>query len=159
MVELLAAGDLFGLGCEAVLDCTAETLTPTRIRAFDRRSTDHCAEFQRLVAAHSQVQIHKMRDHALLLGRMSARERLASLLVWMAVGHVSDPDFEIEPGKSAFIALPMTRQEIADYLGLTIETVSRTFSAMKRQGLLSFERQDRVRLPDLAAVCDISGLH
>ena len=51
----------------------------------------------------------------------------------------------------------MTRQEIADYLGLTIETVSRIISDMKRKGFLVADRQDRLRITDVCALCRKSG--
>ena len=53
----------------------------------------------------------------------------------------------------------MTRQEIADYLGLTIETVSRVLSDLKRRGVISIEKNDRIRLSDVCRVCRLTGMH
>jgi len=76
---------------------------------------------QELAAAHDQI---------LLLGRKTARERLASfvLSIWKRLGCADDP--------SAPVTLPMGRADIADFLGLTIETVSRTFTALRQEGLI-----------------------
>ena len=53
----------------------------------------------------------------------------------------------------------MTRQEIADFLGLTIETVSRVLSDLKRRGIIAIERNDRIRLVDVCRVCKMTGIH
>jgi CRP/FNR family transcriptional regulator, nitrogen fixation regulation protein len=57
------------------------------------------------------------------------------------------------------VVLRMTRQEIADYLGLTIETVSRVLSDLKRRGVISIEKNDRVRLHSVCRVCKLTGIH
>jgi CRP/FNR family transcriptional regulator len=57
------------------------------------------------------------------------------------------------------VILKMTRQEIADFLGLTIETVSRVLSDLKRRGVISIERNDRIRLVDVCRVCKMTGIH
>jgi CRP/FNR family transcriptional regulator len=53
----------------------------------------------------------------------------------------------------------MTRQEIADYLGLTIETVSRAFSALRREGIIAYEKQDEVRIENVCRLCHLTGAH
>ncbi len=96
----------------------------------------------------------------MLLGRKSAAERVASFLmrfvpnrgVMGCVGPRSASDDKV-------VVLRMTRQEIADYLGLTIETVSRVLSDMKRRGLISIEKNDRIRLGDVCRVCKLTGIH
>jgi len=65
-------------------------------------------------------------DHLMMLGRQNAMERIASFLLEMAE----------QQGEQSHIELPMTRSDIADYLGLTIETVSRAFSTLKRRGVI-----------------------
>ena len=51
----------------------------------------------------------------------------------------------------------MTRQEIADYLGLTIETVSRAFSSLRRTGVITYSKQDEIAVPDVCRLCRLSG--
>jgi CRP/FNR family transcriptional regulator len=53
----------------------------------------------------------------------------------------------------------MTRQEIADYLGLTIETVSRAFSELRRRGVLATDKPEEVRINDVCRVCRLTGAH
>jgi CRP/FNR family transcriptional regulator len=53
----------------------------------------------------------------------------------------------------------MTRQEIADYLGLTLETVSRAFSELRRRGVITIDKQEEVRVRDICRVCQLTGAH
>ena len=70
--------------------------------------------------------LHRVENHLLLLGRQSAPERVAAFLLEMN-GRLKS---------TGTMALPMTRRDIADYLGLTLETVSRALSAYQRRGYL-----------------------
>jgi CRP-like cAMP-binding protein len=74
----------------------------------------------------------------LLLGRKAAAEKVASFLLLMADQQGNDDE----------IALPMGRSDIADYLGLTIETVSRTFTKFKTEGLIALPTTYRVEIRD-----------
>ena len=75
-------------------------------------------------------------NQMLLLGRKTAIERMASFLLFLP-GH--DPARPTAPGH---VRLPMKRSEIADYLGLTIETVSRVLTRLKTQGVISLPSQN-----------------
>ena len=77
----------------------------------------------------------------LLLGRKNAREKVASFLLDMSRRLRADPDGVID--------LPLSRQQIADILGLTIETVSRQISDMKRLGVISLAGRRGVRISDV----------
>ncbi len=145
VVELLSQGDVFGFARGDYRDCSAETLTPARIRLTERRTAERSCSFQRVLARQVLLQLEAMHEHAVLLGRKSAMERVASFLLRLAGEDVS-------PEEAPVIDLSMTRQEIADYLGLTIETVSRSFSELKRRGLIALEKQDRVRIANYDAV-------
>ena len=91
--------------------------------------------------AHAQTRM-------LLLGRMTAPERVASFLLEIADRR----------GSVRTIELPMSRTDIADYLGLTIETVCRLLSALKREGVIAIPDAHRIELRDrdaLEAVCEM----
>ena len=77
-------------------------------------------------------------DHMMMIGRSSAEERLAWFLTMLAA---RSPD-----GASGVLDLAMQRQDIADYLGLTIETVSRTFTLFRDRGFLNLPRKRRVEI-------------
>ena len=90
--------------------------------------------------------------HLLLLGRKSSTERLASFLLEM---RERLPPSQKE-GPSTF-SLPMGRTDIADYLGVTLETVCRTFQALRRRGVIELRGHRRVRIVDLRELQGLSG--
>jgi len=122
----LGAGDHYAFSVEAIEDVTLCRFRKGEYLALIReRPTLEAALLERatheLAAAQKQI---------LLLGRKTARERIASFLLDL-------PDLDpIRPSDEGHVRLPMTRTEIADYLGLTIETVSRELTRLKSTGLI-----------------------
>ena len=86
--------------------------------------------------------LQRAQDHMLLLGRKSAQERVATFLLDMA-NRLS---------KSGAVELPMSRQDIADYLGLTIETMSRTMTQLERDSVIAIPASRRIVLRDRGAL-------
>lgn len=95
------------------------------------------------------------REWMLLLGRKSAREKVASVLVILARRSAALKGGQLADGMA--VDMPITRETLANYLGLTIETVSRQFSALKRDGIIVLEGSRIVRLPDLADLVTETG--
>ena len=95
------------------------------------------------------------REWMLLLGRKTAREKIASLLVIIAQRDAS-LHLRAPKGKVVF-DLPLTREAMADYLGLTLETVSRQISALRRDGLVSLEGKRHVTVPDFDRLQEVAG--
>ncbi len=95
----------------------------------------------------SRDELSAAQEQMLLLGRKSAREKLLSFLLFK-VQHDCGPD----AARSATLDLPMSRSDIADFLGLTIETVSRTFSDLRKQNLIDLPTAQHVAIPDLEAL-------
>ncbi|MBT8410829.1 MAG: Crp/Fnr family transcriptional regulator [Octadecabacter sp.] len=95
------------------------------------------------------------REWMLILGRKTAREKIASLLTIIARREAS-VGFS-GGGASVMIDLPLTREAMADYLGLTLETVSRQISALKREGIIELEGKRRIKVPDMAALMEETG--
>lgn len=145
--------DLFGLENGATHRFTAEAIVETKVRLTRQRNLlgtlangeAGASKLLHLVTRNLQ----HAENHMLLLGRKTARERVAAFLLEMD-GRLSHPNMMI---------LPMTRRDIADYLGLTLETVSRALSLLKDENMLRFDgatqRQivllDRERLGELNA--------
>lgn len=158
VVEVIAPNALFGTVAGKLYDCNAETLTPSVVRILDRRDLEGSAEFQGHVAKCLREQVERLHDHAVLLGRKSAFERVTSFLMRFVpkrgVAGCLGPQGEKD---EKVIELTMTRQEIADFLGLTIETVSRVISDLKRRGLIAIEKQDRIRITDVCGICRLTG--
>jgi CRP/FNR family nitrogen fixation transcriptional regulator len=144
-------GDIFGLENGAEHRFTAEAIVDTTVRLTKRRSLEHVAESDATVALDllnmTTSNLQHAEEHMLLLGRKTSLERVAAFLLEM----------DRRLSSAGVVALPMCRRDIADYLGLTLETVSRALSHLHGKGILSFlgqtQRQivllDRMRLADL----------
>ncbi|WP_106204757.1 transcriptional regulator FnrL [Aliiruegeria haliotis] len=150
MVGLLLPSDFMGRpGREmATYDVTATTevvMCCFRRRPFEdlMRNTPHIA--QRLLEM-TLDELDAAREWMLLLGRKTAREKIASLLAIIArrdasLRHTGNSDvLEFD--------LPLTREAMADYLGLTLETVSRQVSALRREGVIELAGKRHVSVPD-----------
>jgi CRP/FNR family transcriptional regulator, nitrogen fixation regulation protein len=145
------AGDIFGLENSTLHRFTAEAIVETTVRLIRRCSLEHVAETDVVVALDllnmTTRNLRHAEEHMLLLGRKTSLERVAAFLLEM----------DRRLTAAGIIALPMSRRDIADYLGLTLETVSRALSCLHAKGILGFLGQtqreivllDRVRLAEL----------
>lgn len=147
-------GDFLGISVDDEHAFSAEALEGVQLcwfpRArFDDFVEDHGAMERELyrVAAHELAAAHRQ---FVLLGRKTATERLASFLLELAAR---------AGATSSVVRLPMSRSDIADYLGLTKETVSRVISALKHDRVIRLQALDRVEILDCAALeqCAESG--
>ncbi len=110
------------------------------------------------VNEHIQTQLCAMHDHAILLGRKTAIERIATFLMRCVPGRGGYRCLAAAPSlERAGIRLNMTRHEIADFLGLTIETVSRCLSKLKRRGAISIDRPEEIVVNDVCRMCRLTG--
>ena len=144
-------GDVFGLDAGSTHRLTAEAITATTVRLVKRRSLEAAAASNVQVAHNlwtmTTSDLRHAEDHMLLLGRKTAMEKVAAFLLEM----------DSRLTKAGMMALPMCRRDIGDYLGLTLETVSRALSQLSDQGILliSSARQivlrNRQRLADMDA--------
>lgn len=160
VVEVLGPGDLFGFDMDTYHDCSAETLVATTVMVFNRRDIEASTAAQSHLTRCALQQVCAMHEHAVLLGRKSAYERVASFLMRFVPerGTSSCPGPQDERDEG-FVSLNMTRQEMADYLGLTIETVSRVISDMKRKGIIRLEKHDKVVINRICGLCQLTGAH
>jgi CRP/FNR family transcriptional regulator len=95
------------------------------------------------------------REWMLLLGRKTAREKIASLIAIIAR---RDAALNRHDHRNAFtFDLPMTREAMADYLGLTLETVSRQVSALKKDGVIELSGKRHITIPDFDRLMDETG--
>jgi CRP-like cAMP-binding protein len=160
VVEVLAAGDVFGFAQRSVRDVSAETLIATRVTAFDRATVERSPALMRKLSAHLYAQMCALHEHVMLIGRKSAIERIASFLMRCVPGRGGHGCAGPLAGDDhADIRLVMTRQEIADYLGLTIETVSRSLGKLKHRGVVSIRKLDEICIHDVCRLCRWTGTH
>jgi len=131
-------GELFADDATLTVSALCETDLCTYPRtAFERTLEDH-PRVERLLLRRTLLALGDARGRMLALGRRNARERIAGFLLDL-VERTGRP---VESGGTR-IAIPISRGEMADYLGLTIETVSRQLSQLKAAGILAFAKGDR----------------
>jgi CRP/FNR family transcriptional regulator, nitrogen fixation regulation protein len=131
-------GDLFGLetgpehrfSAEALSDCTVMLVRRSSVRAF---SGD--AELDRAILAATRQELERTQEHLLLLGRKNAQEKVAGFLMSLAGREAENT-----------VDLPMGRQDMADYLGLTIETVSRMLTQLQDNAVVEFAASRKFRV-------------
>lgn len=134
-------GTLHHSNCEVIQ--TAEVIAYRRhaLDSFDGGHETH----KRLLDA-ALREISAMQDHFMMLARKSAQEKVASFLITLAE-RTGTPI-----GKYITCALPMTRGDIADFLGLTIETVSRTLTRLRKGNIIMLETTQTVLIKDMDAL-------
>jgi CRP-like cAMP-binding protein len=142
--EFLLPGEVFGFDALDTHDFAAEALEDSLLRRFPRRRVEALAgEHVGLSQQLRRMMNEKLRqahERMMVLGRMTASERIASFLLQLADrGHGQ--------GKRQ-IELAMSRRDIADYLGLTIETVSRTLTMLKTDGTIVMLKKCRIEIRD-----------
>ena len=153
LIDFLVAGDCFGL-LGACYSYSVEAITHTTLVKTPRATLaaamhERPALADRLIVL-AAAELARAHEHMLLLGRKNAQEKVASLLVELARRIGAD---ETRPA----FRLPISRQEMADHLGLTIETVSRTMTRLKEEGLIRLPTPHHVVLlhpAELAALAE-----
>ncbi len=144
-------GDIFGLENGDAHRFTTEAIVDTIVRLVKRVSLSHIAENDVMVARNllnmTAKNLQRAEDHMLLLGRKTSLERVAAFLLEM----------DRRLAAAGVMALPMCRRDIADYLGLTLETVSRALSILHDKGILGFlgQTQRQIVLLDRAKLTEL----
>ena len=159
MVGLLLPSDFVGRPGRsmAAFDVTATTdvvMCCFRKKPFETliAETPHVA--QRLLEM-TLDELDAAREWMLLLGRKTAREKIASLISIIARREAALHKRKTSGNLS--VDLPLTREEMADYLGLTLETVSRQISALKKDGVITLEGNRHVSIPDIDRLLEEAG--
>ena len=135
IVGFMFPGDFLGVAEEALYSCTAQAVTPVELCRFPRQSfealAEECPEIEHRLLHAVSTELVEAQEHLLIIGRQTAEERLCSFLLHLnkRAPHRGWPDNPVH--------LPMSRGDIGDYLGLSLETVSRTFTVLRDQGLVA----------------------
>ncbi|SMY08302.1 transcriptional regulator FnrL [Flavimaricola marinus] len=156
MVGLLLPSDFIGRPGRSEIEFDVTATSDVTLCCFDRKP------FEKLVdetphVAHRLMELaldelDSARDWMLLLGRKTAREKIATFIEML----VRRSDLRNAPNNHTTV-LPMTRDQIANYLGLTLETVSRQFSALKKDGIIDFSDRKNLVVKNLFALHQETG--
>ena len=128
---------------------------PSKLCCFPRRKLEallgQIPKLEQRLLGMASHELASAQDQIMLLGRKSARERVVSFLLMLSAAAIR------HGGRAEPVFLPMSRGDIADYLGLTIETVSRTLTQLKAQGLVELLDEKHIRLSRPDALAEIAG--
>ncbi|WP_209507745.1 MULTISPECIES: transcriptional regulator FnrL [unclassified Ruegeria] len=159
MVGLLLPSDFVGRPGRDVAPYDVQATTDVVMCCFRKKPFEELMDETPHIA-HRLLQmtldeLDAAREWMLVLGRKTAREKIASLISIIARRDASIG----QKGLSGQIVfdLPLTREAMADYLGLTLETVSRQISALKKDGLILLEGKRHVTIPDLGRLMEEAG--
>ena len=141
-------GDVLGVAMTPTHRFSAEALGDCEVLAIRRSGSAayDAGHLGRMIWQATATDLGRTQSHMLLLGRATACERVARFLLDIA-----------ERFRGEIVALPMSRQDMADYLGLTIETISRMLGRLQAEGVVEFIGARRYRIRRLGALSDLAA--
>ncbi len=153
IVGLQFAPDLLGQPFKDISNVNAEAATDAKLCVFSKAALERAVrdshEMTTRLHAQSARELDDAREWMITLGRKTAQEKVASFLKLIATA--ADPEQD-ESDANLSIELPLNRGEMADFLGLTLETVSRQMTALRRNGIIDFSKSQYVTVLDLNAL-------
>jgi len=161
IVGMVFASDFIGRPFGATTGHGVTALTEAKVCVFNRRDFDSFARehpaLEHKLLQRTLAELDRTRRWMLLLGRKSASEKVASFLLEMCERTAGSPCEEMEAATDVMLDLPVSRQQIADVLGLTIETVSRQFTRLKAEGVIDLPSRREVHVRDRYALAAEAG--
>jgi len=156
IVGLLFPSDFVGRLHDSQSDIAAEATTDLELCCFPRSAFESVMQqhtsVERVLLRRTLEELDTSREWMFLLGRKSARQKVSSLLYFIAEKTLRHHSPNPLSTRSVEINLPLSRSEMADCLGLTIETVSREFHYLRNLGTLATKGRRRISIPDLGAL-------
>jgi CRP/FNR family nitrogen fixation transcriptional regulator len=151
IVDLLLPGDPFGFSAFDEYDSTIEAIAAgTVVASYPRRRVETLADSDPQLAREIRqiafIALSRLQTQLLILGRITALEKVGSFILEMAE--------RLSAGKGNSVALPMSRYDIADYLAVSVETVSRSLTNLKHRGVIKMAGARTVRIVDRNALED-----
>ncbi len=135
-------------------------LTDARVCVFARNDFDRFArehpELEHKLLERTLAELDRTRSWMMLLGRKTAPEKIATFLLEMS-DRLDDRGCAVKLGPAKRFSLPFSRQQVADVLGLTIETVSRQFTKLKNDGVIELPSRREVEIIDRPALLALAG--
>ena len=152
----LFPGDFLGLALYNRYTYSAEAVISARLCRFPRNALEKLLDeypmLEKRLLQSASNELAAAQDQMLLLGRKTAKERIATFLL-----SLSDRE-ERRGAPHDVVDLPMSRNDIGDYLGLTVETVSRTFTRLRKTKLIELRGAHHVALLDRDALMELAGI-
>ncbi|SHI63478.1 transcriptional regulator FnrL [Wenxinia saemankumensis] len=159
-VGLLMPSDYIGRPGRATSPFDVEALSEVTVCRFERRAFEKLVRELPHIASRLLTmtldELDAARDWAVVLGRMTAREKIAAFLVSLARRQAVIEERDGPVGAVA-LHLPLSREAMADHLGLTIETTSRQITALRKDGLIEVPGKREIVIPDFEALALETG--
>ncbi len=159
MVGLLFPSDFIGRPMRPEAPFDAIAVTEVRLCIFSRSRFEtmlrETPSLEQRLLEMTLDELDSAREWMVLLGRKTAKEKIASFFAIAARRLAAVRQVALEDGVA--LELPLTREDMADYLGLTIETVSRQISALKKEGLIDMKDARHLTIPDYAELLEMAG--
>ena len=156
IVGLQFAPDFIGRPYAPESSLAAEAATEAEICAVSKPALERMAanapDLERKLHNQALTELDEARDWMLTLGRKTAREKVASFLHLIATHY--DPNHD----RALKFELPLTRQDIGDFLGLTIETVSRQMTKLRQDKIIHVENNRQVTVQDIDRLAEVAGV-
>ena len=156
IVALLFPSDFLGRPFSAGSQHTAESATAVELCYFSRnyfeKLMNEHADFKQLFLERTLDEVDAARDWMLLLGRKNAQEKVAALILLMLRRMLPGEYPYCTPSDQLQFELPLSRTEMADYLGLRIETVSRQLKRLRTAGVIDTTRDRTISVRDVRAL-------
>ena len=160
IVALLFPGDFLGRPYRAAFPYTAETATEVQLCCYGRTYFEgfmqEQSDLKQNFLERTLDLVDAARDWMLLLGRKTAQEKVAALLLTV-LQRTSRPCPDCEQGSCRQLIMPLTRTEMADYLGLRLETVSRQLKQLEAIGTIKRLDPRRISVRDIEALAKAAG--
>jgi CRP/FNR family transcriptional regulator len=159
IVGLQYAPDFLGRPLRSESLLAAEAATEVDLCAFPKsvleRLMAESPDLEHKLLEQSLAELDEAREWMVTLGRKTAQEKIASFLYLIAVR--MDPAASLEMNRPMSFELPLTLADIADFLGLTIETVSRQLTKLRKTGVISIENNRHITVPSLDYLGEVAG--
>jgi CRP/FNR family transcriptional regulator, anaerobic regulatory protein len=159
IVEFLYPPSFHSLHIESRRHHNAHAAVDAELCIYARNPFERCLsrhiELEHKLFEMAILELERSRVRMLILARKNSLERVASLLL-MLIEYVQDIGCGTVRGNSAVLRLPLNRAEMADYLGLTLETVSRQLSLLKRRRIIEFSSRRDVSIPDVKQLVEVA---
>jgi CRP/FNR family nitrogen fixation transcriptional regulator len=142
-------GDVFGFDLASTRNFSAEAVTDCTVRCYQQvklaGNKEGAMAVPQQLFSYAMGRLAKAQEHAMVLSRRSALERVAAFLV----------EWAKNSSRKDIVSLAMSRTDIGDYLGLTIETVSRTLSHLEREGYIALPTARQIEIRDVVALQEL----
>ena len=151
IIDLLISGDFFGLSKSDPTFLVEAVSNGTRVASFRKQQIDELAStfpaIAALIRGAATDAIGRLENHLLVQGRITAKAKVRAYLAEMCRRTGSN--------QSGSLALPITRYDIADHLGIAVETVSRAMTALRRRGSIALQTPRHIQIRDRAILADV----